>query len=115
MFLSGGAVLAAGCPWADWAGHSHWSHVEWLPFGRGFRPMDVAQNLLLCVPLGASAAWVFKRGQVAAFTLSLVLSCFVEATQLYGHNRFPSATDVVCNVAGALAAAAVARRWVLRA
>jgi glycopeptide antibiotics resistance protein len=34
----------------------------------------------------------------------------VEALQIYSHERFPSTTDVVCNVAGAVAAAVMARR-----
>jgi len=93
-------------------GHSHWSKVAWIPFDprpARIRPFDVAGNLLLCAPLGVVAGLSFTRGPLIAGALALALSLFVETMQLYTHSRFPSATDVVCNVTGAVVAAAVAR------
>lgn len=109
--LSIGLVFVAALPWSDRVGHSHWLRVDWVPFvSRRFRAIDVTANVLLCMPLGATAALVFNRGVAAAAMISLPLSMFVEWTQVYSHLRFPSMTDVACNVAGAMVAAALVRR-----
>lgn len=113
LAVSGFVVVAAGYPWGDIVGHTHWSRVGWIPFlSWPVRPLDVAGNLLLCVPLGMVAARAFNRGVVVvAGAIALALSLFVETMQLYSHGRFPSATDVVCNVTGAVAAAALVRAY----
>jgi len=103
--------LALGVPWTGFVGHSHWSRVDWIPFvSRRPRLLDVLGNLLLCVPLGLSLGFGFRRGVALAASIALALSVSVEALQIYSHERFPSTTDVVCNVAGAVAAAVMARR-----
>ena len=109
---SAALVFAATYPWGDMVGHSHWTRVRWIPFKTGpFRVLDIVGNLLLCAPLGASAAFLFSRGVLAAACISLALSVGVEVSQVYSHRRFPSSTDVVCNVAGAVAAAEIVRRY----
>ena len=111
--LAGGLVILAAYPWSDRAGHPHWSRVGWIPFVPGpvrVRPLDVAGNLLLCAPLGLVAGYGFRRGVLVAGSAALVLSLFVETMQVYSHARFPSTTDVTCNVAGAVLAAALVRR-----
>ncbi len=109
VLLSSGLVLGAAFPWGDLLGHAHWGRVRWVPFvSRPVRALDIAGNLLLCVPLGASVAGLGVRRPIAmAGVAAASLSLFVEAAQLYTHYRFPSTTDFVCNVAGALVAAAV--------
>jgi glycopeptide antibiotics resistance protein len=108
-------VVALAFPWGDLVGHSHWSRVDWIPFvTRRVRLSDVAANLLLCAPLGSAAGLTFRRGAMAAGILTLLVSAFVEWTQVYSHLRFPSMTDIVCNVAGAMAAAALVNRFVRR-
>jgi VanZ family protein len=42
--------------------------------------------------------------------VAAVLSIATEASQSYSHGRFPSATDVTCNLFGALVGAEYARR-----
>lgn len=109
--VSAALVVAVGYPWGEFVGHTHWSKVAWVPFTSDYdRLPDEAGNLLLFVPLGIFAALAFKRGITIAGTTALAVSCFVEWMQLYTHTRFPSATDVVCNVAGAVVAAAVVGR-----
>ena len=111
LVVSAGLVFAATYPWGDMVGHSHWTRVRWIPFKTGpIRLLDVAGNLLLCAPLGAAAGYLFSRGVLAAALLSLAISVGAEVSQVYSHWRFPSATDVLCNVAGAVAAAEVVRR-----
>ena len=111
---SGLLVFVVAFPWHDIVWHSHWSRVAWIPFASGpvpYRTADVVANLLLFVPVGVMAGLACRRGVRVAGALTLMLSLVVEAAQLYSHSRFPSATDVVCNVAGAVAAATVARRY----
>ena len=67
----------------------------------------MALNTLLCAPIGGLCGRLFRRPLLMAFGLSLALSVTAEWSQVYSHTRYPSATDVACNVAGALAAA----RW----
>lgn len=113
LIASGVVVLAAGFPWHDMVWHSHWSRVAWIPFVSRpipFETLDVAGNLLLCVPVGIMAGLAFGRAAIVAGAIALSLSLVVETAQLYSHSRFPSATDVVCNIAGAIVAAMVVRR-----
>ena len=113
--ISAVLVVALTYPWGDMAGHPHWSRVRWIPFKTGpFRPLDIAGNLLLCVPLGVAAGYLFSRGVLAAALLSLAISTGAEGSQVYSHKRFPSGTDVLCNVAGAAAAAELVRRHSLQ-
>ena len=112
VLLSSGLVLAAAFPWGDLLGHAHWGRVRWVPFvSRPLPALDIAGNLLLCVPLGASIGVLGVRRPIAtAGVAAASLSLLVEAAQLFSHSRFPSTTDFVCNVAGALVVAAVIGR-----
>ena len=112
LLLSGALVFAAGYPWGDYVGHSHWTRVGWIPFLSGpIRPFDLVGNFLLGVPFGIFAGMGLARGPLIAGTATLILALIDEAVQVYSHNRFPSATDVVCIVAGAVTAAALVRGY----
>jgi len=75
---------------------------------------DVVQNLLLYIPLG----YFFAKGRTDRnhFLLLTVvvwagaLSIATEAAQIFQPRRFPSATDVVNNIAGALMGVGFASR-----
>jgi uncharacterized protein (TIGR03790 family) len=99
-------ALAADFPWGDFQGHTHWHNVGWIPFvSPPVRPGDIALNLLLFLPLGVFAARrVRAPGSALAHSalIAFVVSVIGEWTQVYSHTRFPSATDVACNVGGAL-------------
>jgi glycopeptide antibiotics resistance protein len=111
LLLSVGLVVVAGYPWRDFVGHSHWEKVGWIPFvSSPVRPRDVLGNLLLCAPIGVVTGWNFRRGTIVACSVAAAVSLFVESAQLYSHTRFPSATDVFCNIGGAVIAAALVRR-----
>lgn len=110
LVLSGTLLVAAGYPWGDMVGHTHWSRVRWIPFSSWpLPPLDIAGNLLLGLPLGIVAGLSFTRGPVVAGAIALTLSLSIESMQLYSHGRFPSATDVLCNVTGAVVAATLVR------
>jgi glycopeptide antibiotics resistance protein len=102
-------------PWGGLQDHSHWARIGWVPFvSPPIRPVDIVANTLLFAPLGAGAALAFRRPVAAAAGVALALSLSGEAVQIYTHSRFPSATDVVCNVAGAVVAALVVGRTLRR-
>jgi glycopeptide antibiotics resistance protein len=111
LVLSSLLVLVADFPWGDLQNHSDWGRVGWIPFvSPPYRLRDIVLNAILCAPLGGFAGRMFRWPLSSAFLLALVLSLTGEWTQIYSHTRFPSATDVACNVAGAVIAAAFTRR-----
>ena len=99
-------LLLVLLPWWSVTDHAHWYKVGWIPFlSTPFRPVDIVANVLLFVPYG----WFAGRslaGRRRAWTFGLagaaLLSIAAEYAQVYSHSRFPSATDVVCNLAGAV-------------
>lgn len=104
-------ILAADFPWGDLQPHTHSAKVGWIPFvSPPVRAFDILQNLLLGAPLGAAIGLRYRRAVPAAFGVAVVVSLIGEWTQLYSHSRFPSATDVACNVLGAVGAAMAAQR-----
>lgn len=105
-------VIAGVVPWLSWVGHSHWDRVQWVPLvSPPIRVWDNVLNIILYLPLG----FFFVRGGRGrrvgwAVLYGLLLSLATETTQVFGHGRFPSMTDVCTNVIGAWAGALVARR-----
>ena len=93
-------------PWGDLQDHTHWFKVAWIPFvSRPVKPLDVIGNIVAFVPLGVLLTVALGRGSRWDWPLglgsALLLAFGAEATQLYSHLRFPSATDLAANVAGA--------------
>ena len=104
------AAFAADWPWGDLQNHTHWDKVAWIPFVTPpVTPFDIVQNLLLFAPFGCfvglAAGRTRGRALVRAGVLTLLIGFAGEASQLYSHTRFPSATDLLCNVVGAMLAA----------
>ena len=110
-------ILAATLlPWSNFVGHSHWNQVQWAPFdSQSFDWFDFAANVALFVPFGHFAgSLAFALGRKNSVLLVLfaaaLLSLCVELMQIYSHSRFPSASDVSCNVLGAALGALLAAR-----
>ena len=105
-------VVLALMPWGDFQGHTHWRNVGWIPFASPpVRIRDITVNVLLFMPLGATAAVNFRSRIISkSALLAFVLSFAGESAQLYSHTRFPSSTDVVTNLIGAIAGAYLARQ-----
>jgi glycopeptide antibiotics resistance protein len=107
-----GLTLLAVIPWTDFQDHTHWSRVQWVPFiTPPVRIIDVVGNILLYVPFGY---WFIEASSRRdrlwrAAVCAAVLSVGTEWSQLYSHSRFPSFTDVTCNVLGAWSGAWCAR------
>lgn len=70
-------------------------------------PFDVAQNLVLYVPLGA-ALW--RHPSWLVLVTAALFSSMIEVAQVWMINRYPSPVDVAANAAGALAGAVAWRR-----
>lgn len=109
----GVVAFAADWPWGDLQNHTHWDRVAWVPFvSPPVRPLDIVQNLLLFAPFGCfvglSTVRSRRHGVMFAAALTLLIAFAGETSQLYSHSRFPSATDLTCNVVGAALAAAAA-------
>jgi len=105
-----GALIAITAPFGDFQTHSHWAKVNWIPFApRSVKMSDVLANVLIYVPFGWFGRPTRLGRRVAeAALLALLLSAALEFTQVFSHNRFPSMTDVTCNVIGAFVGAAAA-------
>ncbi|MGZ8483692.1 MAG: VanZ family protein [Candidatus Binatia bacterium] len=108
LLASIAAILAATLlPWSNFVGHSHWAQVQWIPFyGHRLDWLDIAANFALFVPFGYFAGGLLlipwrKRKNLWVLVAATLLSTSVEFVQIYSHSRFPSATDICCNVLGA--------------
>ena len=104
LVVSLAAALAVDYPWDHWVGHTHWAKVGWIPFySWPVSLRDILQNVILFLPAGVCARLAFgARARIWAPLLAFPVSLLGEWTQLYSHERFPSATDLVCNIAGSL-------------
>jgi len=108
LLASIAVILAATLPpWSNLVGHSHWDQVQWVPFyGHRLDWFDIAANVALFVPFGYFAgrylsALFCKQRTIWVLVSATVLSTAVELIQIYSHSRFPSTTDICCNVFGA--------------
>jgi VanZ like family len=90
-------------PWGASEPSPQWDRVEWVPFQFGLL-RDAVLNFLFFVPFGMLARRGRRVGAVLA--AAAAVSLMTELIQLYGAGRYPSATDVVVNIAGAAAGAA---------
>ena len=109
------ALLIAACvvPWMDLQNHSHWSRVQWIPFVTPpIKLIDILVNIALYAPFGYwFVRWKGRRGSALAIASAASLSLVTEWTQLYSHSRFPSLTDVTCNVAGTIIGVWIAQQF----
>lgn len=108
--LSIALVVAATLP-LDFQDHSHWRRVAWVPWLSGVvRPLDLVVNALLYAPLGFALRNRVDARSPVVVLVALALSTSMEVAQVWSHWRYPTATDVAMNVAGAWAGA----RWAAR-
>ena len=111
LFVWTGIIMFLVLPWGSFQGHAHWDEIQWLPFiSPPVLLRDSVLNTMLYIPLGY---WYAKqRGQASLWrtgAFAVALSAGTEFTQIFSHGRFPSATDVTCNVLGAWCGAQWAR------
>ncbi len=101
-------------PWTDFKGHSHWTRVEWVPLTDPRNTWaNFTGNILLFVPFGAFVTPSTASTRVSLLTSALAgaaLSLAIEFFQVYCHNHFPGATDVLANMLGSAAGTAAIRQ-----
>ena len=108
-----GFILLCVMPWLDLQDHAHWNRVLWVPFvSPPVRVVDVLVNTALYVPFGYwfLEASTRRRRTWQVLALAAALSAGTEWSQVYSHSRYPSMTDLTCNVVGAWYGA----RWAAR-
>lgn len=98
-------------PLSNFVGHPHWEAIRWIPFQDfSFTPrmlIDVIGNIawfmicgyLLHYWMDADSSSFRSIATVVLIAASVSLS--LEFFQVFCHNRFPSITDVICNIIGA--------------
>ena len=100
-------VALATFPFGDFQNHPHWERVRLMP--HAFHPLnhvvDVVGNLLLGAPAGMVVALSYRASPMAAAVAVAPVSLLGEWTQVYSHSRYPTGSDVVLNVLGAVLAA----------
>ena len=106
-------ICGAVVPWSDLQNHTHWSKVQWIPFVTPpVKLVDIVLNVALYVPFGYwFTRWAGRRRTGLAVASAGALSLATEWTQLYSHSRFPSLTDVTCNVLGAVVGVWLAQQF----
>jgi VanZ family protein len=106
-------IVVVVVPWGTFEWHAHWERMEWIPFVSPPVDLgDVLGNLLFYVPYGiliGKEAAETRRAILLAIGSATVLSLATEFTQIFSNSRFPSMTDVTCNVIGAL----IGARWAI--
>jgi len=109
-------LLIAVCviPWTDLQNHTHWSKVQWIPFVTPpVKVVDIVVNVLLYIPFGYwFLRWAGRKRSLLAVVAAAALSIATEWTQLYSHSRFPSLTDVTCNIVGTIVGVWIAQQFI---
>jgi glycopeptide antibiotics resistance protein len=101
-------LLVISLPWSKFDSTPHWKNVQWIPFAHlSLHPtvlVETSLNILAFIPVGyltvRSLSPQNRRPFVLALLLSSCSSVSIEVFQLFCHDRVPSTTDVLMNVAG---------------
>lgn len=114
-------ALAPMFPVSNFVGHPHWDRIHWIPFqGFSFSKnmlKDVITNTLWFMLFGYLLHYQLNRSSHSPWTVATITvlaggaSLSAELFQVFCHSRFPSMTDVVCNVVGAGLGAYCAVKW----
>ncbi len=98
VWLLGWAVFSV--PWSSFTTQPRVEQVNLIPFQKA-RRADQIRNFLYYVPAGALGLGI-GLSPVATVVAATGLSAVAEASQIFSRRRFPSATDLMLNTAGAL-------------
>jgi len=95
-------------PWQSFQSAPSFRRVELVPFQVG-SPRTFVLNLLVFVPLGFLGMRLGWRPRTVILLASAV-SALTEVSQLFSRGRYPSITDLILNMSGALIGVAIALR-----
>lgn len=101
-------LLVISLPWSKFDAHPHWKNVQLVPFRYvSFHPtvlFEMALNIVAFIPVGYLAVRSFSSSRrnpvLSALVLGFFSSVSIEFYQLFCHDRVPSTSDVLMNVAG---------------
>ena len=101
-------LLVISLPWSKFDAHPHWENVQLVPFRHlSFHPtilFEIALNIVAFIPVGyltvRSVSHTSRNPIIVALLLGFCSSVSIEAYQLFCHDRVPSTTDILMNVAG---------------
>jgi glycopeptide antibiotics resistance protein len=109
-----GLIVVVVVPWGTFDSSPHWERMAWIPFVSAPAELgDMMSNVLFYVPYGFLGVLNIGKKQNAirvATGSAMALSLATEFTQVFSAHRFPSMTDVACNVIGAF----VGAQWAYR-
>jgi glycopeptide antibiotics resistance protein len=107
-------IAGAVVPWLWFQDHAHWDRVQWIPFVAppDLRLRDVVINVVMYIPFGLFFVRAGGTGPrvTAVVVWAVLFSILTEGSQAFSHGRFPTATDVTMNAAGAMVGAVLGRR-----
>jgi glycopeptide antibiotics resistance protein len=90
-----------GLPWQSFQSTPSFQRVEWVPFAIKGAQTQVL-NFLAFVPLGILGTCLgWRPGTI--LLVAVGVSGVTELLQVFSATRFPTATDLILNTAGALA------------
>jgi VanZ family protein len=104
LWLLGWAMFSV--PWSSFTTRPRMEQINLVPFSNA-RRADQIRNFVYYLPAGALGIGI-GLSPVTVVTAAAGLSAVAEATQVFSAGRFPSATDLMLNTAGALVGAAIA-------
>jgi VanZ family protein len=104
VWLAGWAVFSV--PWSSFTTRPHIDQINLIPF-RKARPADQIRNFAYYLPAGAIGIGL-GLSPVTAVAAATGLSGLAELSQIFSRGRYPSATDLMLNTAGALVGAGLA-------
>jgi glycopeptide antibiotics resistance protein len=109
-----GLIVVVVVPWGTLDSSSHWERMAWIPFvSPPVELDDMVANMLFYVPYGFLGVLNIGKTPTAIRVVTgsaIALSLATEFTQVFSASRFPSMTDVACNVIGAF----VGAQWAYR-
>lgn len=109
-----GLIVVVVVPWGTLDSSPHWERMAWIPFvSAPVELSDMAGNMFFYVPYGFLGVLNIGKTQSAIRVVmgsAIALSLATEFTQVFSARRFPSMTDVACNVVGAF----VGAQWAYR-
>ncbi|MDH4083996.1 MAG: VanZ family protein [Nitrospira sp.] len=114
-------ALAPMFPVSNFVGHPHWDRIHWIPFqGFSFSKnmlKDIITNTLWFMMFGYLLHYQLNWNSCFRWTIATIItiaggvSLSNELFQVFCHNRYPSMTDVACNVFGAGLGSYCAMKW----
>jgi glycopeptide antibiotics resistance protein len=114
-------ALAPMFPVSNFAGHPHWDRIHWIPFQSfSFSKnmlKDIITNTFWFMMFGYLLHYQLNWNSRFRWTIATIIaiaggvSLSNELFQVFCHSRYPSMTDVVCNVVGAGLGGYCAMKW----